>query len=418
MKLFTLFISLFFLNNLSANTSLSAKMPMPPVGNDTMVFDLKNATVSTAASVNYLDLPMSIITTTSHSSFDFWFKFNEAKLTFLSASTTIPSLDQLTYFNTTDHFLRNTTSGPSTAYVVPANVTLVTLRFQLATYCTDVDTSDFNSITSLLDGLICTSKFTSTPPKSLITVSSSVACKNSTINFSYPNSILGRAISTWSWNFGDGSSTSALQNPNHTYTSFGNFTAQLTVTTTDGCTYSLTQPMTILETPSVNFSYAYNASLATTDFTNTSTISSGTIVSYSWNFGDGGSSTLQNPSHYFVVNGTYIVTLTATSSNGCVSTYSSSIVSNNSSQGLNNVTGEDNLISIYPNPASNFLFVTVNKNATIELFDTKMNTVYSSGLLPEKQDFQIDVESLADGIYFLRAISDQDFYVKKISIKK
>ena len=47
-----------------------------------------------------------------------------------------------------------------------------------------------------------------------------------------------------------------------------------------------------------------------------------------------------------------------------------------------------------------------------------MNTVYSSGLLPEKKDFQIDVESLADGIYFLQAISDQDFYVKKISIKK
>ena len=417
MKLFTLFISLFFLNNLSANTSTSARIPMPPVGNDTMVFDLKNATVSTAAGINYLDLPMSIITTTSHSSFDFWFKFNEAKLTFLSASTTIPSLDQLTYFNTTDHFLRNTTSGPSTAYVVPANVTLVTLRFQLATYCTDVDTTDFNSITSLLDGLICTSKFTSTPPKSLITVSSSVACKNSTINFSYPNSILGRAISTWSWNFGDGSSTSALQNPNHTYTSFGNFTAQLTVTTTDGCTYSLTQPMTIVEPPLVNFLYAFNASLVTTDFTNTSTVSSGTIVSYSWNFGDGGSSTLQNPSHHFVVNGTYTVTLTATSSNGCITTYSSSIVSNNS-QGLNNVKGEDNLISVYPNPVSNFLFVTVNKNATIELFDTKMNTVYSSELLHEKKEFQIDVESLADGIYFLRAISDQDFYVKKISIKK
>ncbi len=417
MRLFILFIGLFFLNNLSANASVSGRVPMPPSVNDTVVFDLNNATVSTVAGINYFDLPMFIITTTSHSSFDFWFKFNEAKLTFLSSSTTIPLLDEVTYFSTSDHFLRNATSGPSTAYVVPANVTLVTLRFQLATYCTDVETSDFNSVTSLLDGSVCSSKFTSTPPKSSITVSSSVACKNSTINFSYPNSIVGRAISTWSWNFGDGSSASPLQNPNHTYTSFGNFTAQLTVTTTDGCTYSLTQPMTIVEPPLVNFLYAFNASLVTTDFTNTSTVSSGTIVSYSWNFGDGGSSTLQNPSHHFVVNGTYTVTLTATSSNGCITTYSSSIVSNNS-QGLNNVTGEGKNSSIYPNPASNFLFVTVNKNVIIELFDTKMNTVYSSGLLLEKKDFEIDVESLADGIYFLRTISDHDIHTSKIIIKK
>ena len=52
-------------------------------------------------------------------------------------------------------------------------------------------------------------------------------------------------------------------------------------------------------------------------FTDASTISAGTIIAWSWHFSDGGSSTQQNPNHCFTSPGTYSVSLTVTSSNGC-----------------------------------------------------------------------------------------------------
>jgi PKD repeat protein len=52
------------------------------------------------------------------------------------------------------------------------------------------------------------------------------------------------------------------------------------------------------------------------DFTDTSTAPDGTVVSWLWDFGDSGTSTLQNPSHTYASAGTYTVTLTVTDSNG------------------------------------------------------------------------------------------------------
>ena len=51
-------------------------------------------------------------------------------------------------------------------------------------------------------------------------------------------------------------------------------------------------------------------------FTDTSTDADGTIVGWSWNFGDGNSSTLQNPSHSFAADGSYTVELTITDNEG------------------------------------------------------------------------------------------------------
>ncbi|HEY0030874.1 MAG TPA: PKD domain-containing protein, partial [Bacteroidia bacterium] len=54
--------------------------------------------------------------------------------------------------------------------------------------------------------------------------------------------------------------------------------------------------------------------------TDLSTIAAGTITSWSWSFGDGTSSVLQNPSHCYPISGSYNVGLTVTSNNGCSST--------------------------------------------------------------------------------------------------
>lgn len=59
-------------------------------------------------------------------------------------------------------------------------------------------------------------------------------------------------------------------------------------------------------------SFTYTISGLTVNFTDTSTDSDGSIVSRSWNFGDGGTSTATNPSHTYATSGSYTVSLTVT----------------------------------------------------------------------------------------------------------
>jgi gliding motility-associated-like protein len=135
----------------------------------------------------------------------------------------------------------------------------------------------------------------------------------------------GSTIMKWYWNFGDGSpqviaTTGVAQQ--HTYTSAGPFVATLVVESQTGCqsvVYSKT--INVHAVPVANFSFS-NACLpaGTTQFTDLSTISDGTqnLFTWSWNFGDAGTSAAQNPVHNYATLGPFNVHITVTSNNGCV----------------------------------------------------------------------------------------------------
>lgn len=132
----------------------------------------------------------------------------------------------------------------------------------------------------------------------------------------------GNTITAWEWDFGDGS-YSTQQNPSHAYVTAGNFTVTLKVTNDKGCfrVYSKTQYMQI--TPGVVASFTNSqpnvcGAPVGINFTNTST--GPPTLAYAWNFGDGGTSTSQNPSHQYNNPGSYNVSLTVTSSQGCSAT--------------------------------------------------------------------------------------------------
>lgn len=145
----------------------------------------------------------------------------------------------------------------------------------------------------------------------------------------------GNTNTGWEWNFGDGA-TSYLQNPVHTYTSSGNFSVTLKVTSDKGCSKVLSKPSYIDVSAGVlpdftNSLPAFCSPPVNINFTNT-TVGPGTL-SYAWNFGDGSSSTLQNPSHVYNAAGTFHVTLTVISSLGCQATIvknSAVVISSNS----------------------------------------------------------------------------------------
>ncbi|NIS82039.1 MAG: PKD domain-containing protein, partial [Anaerolineales bacterium] len=121
----------------------------------------------------------------------------------------------------------------------------------------------------------------------------------------------------WTWNFGDGQS-STDRNPTHQYVDNGVFTVSLTVVEGDGDGDSETKTsyITVADTaPSADFTAAPTGEALTVGFTETSTSYDG-IVSWLWNFGDGETSSEQNPTHLFPDDGTFDVTLTVTDSDG------------------------------------------------------------------------------------------------------
>jgi PKD repeat protein len=122
-------------------------------------------------------------------------------------------------------------------------------------------------------------------------------------------------ITSWSWTFGDGG-TSAAQNPSYTYNDPGTYTVSLTVTGPGGSdTETKTGYITVNSAPTADFSGNPTGGTEplTVDFTD---LSAGNPTSWSWDFGDGGSSTQQNPSYTYNNAGTYTVTLTATNTCG------------------------------------------------------------------------------------------------------
>jgi PKD repeat protein len=121
------------------------------------------------------------------------------------------------------------------------------------------------------------------------------------------------AVTSWFWTFGDGTSSTS-QNPSKKYSLPGMYAVTLTITSNLAQTV-LTKSVIVTAsspiTPSVSAAFdAPTTALAGTpvNFLDRST---GAATSWSWNFGDGGTSALQNPSHPFVAPGSYTVSLRA-----------------------------------------------------------------------------------------------------------
>ncbi len=135
-------------------------------------------------------------------------------------------------------------------------------------------------------------------------------------------------IQSYSWDFGDGNS-STLADPSHTYSSAGTYTAVLTVTDNQGATGTDQVVITVNsagggnQPPTAVAEANPTSGTAPLDVNFTGSNSSdpdGTIQSYSWDFGDGNSSTLADPSHTYSSAGTYTAVLTVTDDQGATGT--------------------------------------------------------------------------------------------------
>ena len=145
----------------------------------------------------------------------------------------------------------------------------------------------------------------------------SATCEGESTFFTDESTIdASSSIVSWQWNMGDGSSSIGLVDPIHAFGDTGMYSVTLTVESTDGCADDTTVVVHVTPVPTAAFTFVEACEGDATIFTNTSTIDAGNL-NYAWDFGDSNTSTDENPSHTYVLDGTYTVTLTVTSGNGC-----------------------------------------------------------------------------------------------------
>lgn len=165
------------------------------------------------------------------------------------------------------------------------------------------------------------------PHPSVEFTSPDICLNNAIVQFADSTTIAGTTNTAFDylWNFGDTSSTSSnpntsiLKNPTHKFTAPGIYHISLSVKSKNGCISTRTKDFTV--NGIAKFTAAESAcpmdSVLFFDLTNgTAKIA----TSWYWDFGDGETSTLQNPKHIYKSSGNYSINLTVSSQNGCSTT--------------------------------------------------------------------------------------------------
>jgi PKD repeat protein len=163
------------------------------------------------------------------------------------------------------------------------------------------------------------------PDNDAPTANFTYACTDLACTFTNLSSDSDGTVTSSAWEFGDDGS-SANNNPSHTYASADDFQVTLTVTDNDGDEGTVTKSVTVTEpapgAPVANFTVTC-FSLECTFEDDSQDSDGGTIVSWAWTFGDGGTSDVQNPpAHSYAVTALteFVASLTVTDDDGLTST--------------------------------------------------------------------------------------------------
>ncbi|MFD4422845.1 PKD domain-containing protein [Agromyces sp. NPDC058484] len=135
------------------------------------------------------------------------------------------------------------------------------------------------------------------------------------------------SIASYAWDFGDGG-TATGATASHTYAAGGSYPVTLTVTDDGGATDSEVQTVTVTAPGNAPPTAAFTATptgLSVAVDGGGSSDPDGSIASYAWDFGDGGTATGATASHTYAAGGSYPVTLTVTDNGGATDAETQSV---------------------------------------------------------------------------------------------
>jgi gliding motility-associated-like protein len=196
----------------------------------------------------------------------------------------------------------------------------------------------------------------------------------------FTNNSLSTATS-FIWNFGDGTATSTIKNPAHTFLKAGNHKTKLFAYNLKGCVDSAEKIISVIDScadfihgASFTASALSGVAPLAVQFTNNSFP---TATSFIWNFGDS-TSTLKNPTHTFYTAGKNKVKLIAFNSKGCIDSFETIIDVIDSCADIKNVAAFSTNISNGPEPLTVQFKATTAASAKTFLWNFGDGTATSS----------------------------------------
>lgn len=157
-------------------------------------------------------------------------------------------------------------------------------------------------------------------PSPSFEVANDKVCKGQAFQFTDKSDAKGNTIVKWYWDFGDGNTSVKTNADPFSYTHQpGTYTVKLSVENQAGClSLPFTKTVQVLADPIVQFKNSTPlCEKQLIQFEDQSSSTDGQITAWRWDFGDGQSATVQNPSHIFTQVGEYDVKLTLTTQYGC-----------------------------------------------------------------------------------------------------
>ncbi len=250
------------------------------------------------------------------------------------------------------------------------------------------------------------------PPVAAFEADQTQGCEPLTVTFN--DSSEGNP-NAWLWSFPGGNpSSSTLQNPTIIYSTAGTYDVSLTASNDFGEHSSSSTGLIVVEPlPEAGFDFEVQNGGLTVIFSNTSM----NATSYEWQFGDGTTSTEENPSHTYPGDDQYSVVLTVTNDCG-TETFSQTVVLETSSS--SDIPGIERF-EVFPNPTNGQFFMILEgevPNVKLNIYDILGQIVFSEALNANggKHLRTFDGKKMSRGMYIIKLESDGKFLQKRVLI--